>query len=327
MAATREIIISRRALLGGLALALPAPARAQRLSDRTISIIVPFTPASGPDALARIVAQELKSLWGQAVIVENRPGASGNIGAATAARSAPDGHTLVLSVNTFLMNAALYKSLPYDPVKSFDPIIELATGALALAVHPSVNAVNARELIAAAKARPDEILYASPGRGTPHHLAMELFKLNTGAPLRHVPYSGTAGAVTDVLAGHVQCMFIPVHVGLSQAQAGKLRLLGLGSDKRSLLAPDVPTMAEQGISGLDVDLWYGLSAPAGTPPGIIARYNAAVNEILKKPEVKTLFEQQGLTPVGGTPKQLADLIARDLPRWARVVKDAGIALE
>ena len=306
---------------------LAFPAHAQRLSERPIFVVVPFTPGSGPDVLARIVAEELKSRWNQPVVVENKPGASGNIGAAAAARAAPDGHTLVLSVNTFLMNAALYKTLPYDPVKSFEPIVELATGSLVLAVHGSVPVASARELIERAKARPDEITYASPGRGTPQHLAMELFKLTTGASLKHVPYTGSAGAVKDLVGGHVQSMFIPVHTVLPLAEDGQIRLLALGSERRSMLAPTVPTLAEEGVAGFEVDLWYALSAPAGTPKDIVGRYNAVVNEILASPKVKEQFAKQGLVPVGGTPQQLADLIARDLPRWAMVVKSAGISLE
>lgn len=322
-------VLSRRSLILAAAVAAlgAAPAAAQKISDRTITIVVPFTPGSGPDVLARIAAEELRARWGQTVIVDNKPGASGNIGAASAARAAPDGHTLVLSVNTFLMNAALSKNLAYDPVKSFDPIVEIATGALALAVHRSVPVNSAKDLIAAAKAKPDEIAYASPGRGTPHHMAMELFKLNTGAPLRHIPYSGTGPAVNDFVAGTVQAMFIPVHVGLAQAQAGNIRLLALGSDKRSPLAPDVPTLAEQGIEGVEVDLWYALSAPAGTPKELIQRFNATMNEVLQTPRVRELLEKQGLQATGGTPDALAALIARDLPRWQRVVNEGKITAE
>ena len=319
---------TRRMILAGLAAPLlAAGAAAQKLSDRAITIIVPFSPGSGPDILARIAADELRQRWNQPVIVDNKPGASGNIGAGAASRAAPDGHTILLSVNTFLMTAALQKTLPYDPVKSFDPVIELAAGSLALAVHAAVPLADTKAFIAAAKSKPDEMVYSSPGRGTPHHMAMELFKLRTGAGLRHIPYSGTAGAVNDLIAGHVQAMFIPIHVGLQHAQAGKLRLLAIGSAKRSPLAPEVPTLAEQGIDGLDVDLWYGISAPAGTPRAIIDQYNAALNEILASARVRALLQNQGLEPRGGTAQNLVDLIARDQPRWVEVVKSAGIPLE
>jgi tripartite-type tricarboxylate transporter receptor subunit TctC len=303
------------------------PALAQRLSERPIFIIVPFTPGSGPDVLARIVGEEIRKRWNQPVVVDNKPGASGNLGAQAAARAAPDGHTLVLSVNTFLMNAALYKTLNYDPVKSFDPIVELATGSLALAAHPSTPATTTRELIDYAKANPGKLTYASPGRGTPQHLAMELFKLTAGVDLTHVPYTGSAGAVKDLAGGHVNTMFIPVHTVLPLAADNQVRLFAIGSEQRSALAPDVPTLAEQGLSGFEVDLWYALSAPAGTPKDIIDRYNAVVNEILASPDVKEQFAKQGLVPVGGTPQHLADLIAKDLPRWAKVVQEAGITPE
>ena len=322
-------VISRRSLLAALALsaAAPGPGQAQGLSNRNIFIIVPFTPGSGPDVLARIVGEELRKRWNQPVVIENKAGASGNLGAAFAARAEPDGHTILLSVNTFLMNAALYKNLPYDPVKSFAPIVELATGSLVLAVHPSVPVQSTRELIEHAKSKPGQVTYASPGRGTPQHLAMELFKLNAGVDLQHVPYTGSAGAVKDLLGGHVGAMFVPVHTVLPLAADNQVRLLALGSGKRSTLAPDVPTLAEEGVSGLEVDLWYALSAPAGTPKDIIDRYNKVVNEILASPDVRDQFAKQGLVPVGGSPQQLAALIEKDLPRWVKVVKDAGITQE
>jgi tripartite-type tricarboxylate transporter receptor subunit TctC len=321
--------LSRRSLLAALAMSAAAPGltQAQGLSDRNIFIIVPFTPGSGPDVLARIVGEELRKRWNQPVIIDNKPGASGNIGAAAAARTEPDGHTILLSVNTFLMNAALSKSLSYDPVKSFAPIVELATGSLVLAVHPSIPAKSTKELIDYAKANPGQVTYASPGRGTPQHLAMELFKLTAGVDLRHVPYTGSAGAVKDLVGGHVGAMFVPVHTVLPMAAENQVRLLALGSEKRSTLAPNVPTLTEEGVSGFEVDLWYALSAPAGTPKDIIDRYNKVVNEILASPDVRDQFAKQGLVPVGGSPQQLAALIEKDLPRWAKVVKDAGIAQE
>jgi tripartite-type tricarboxylate transporter receptor subunit TctC len=319
----------RAAALIGLALAqlLVGPALAQRLSDRTIFIIVPFTPGTGIDVLARIVGEELRQRWNQPVVIENKPGASGNIGTQAAARAEPDGHTIMMTVNTFVMNASLYKSLPYDPVKSFEPIVEVATGALALAVHPSIAATSVKELIADAKARPAEITYASPGRGTPQHLAMELFKLIAGVDLKHVPYTGSAGAVKDLVGGHIKAMFIPVHTVLPLAQDRQVRVLAIGSERRSGLAPNVPTLAEEGMTGFDVDLWYGLLATAGTPKEIVGRYNAAVNEILASPRINEALEKQGLIAVGGAPERLRDLVAADLARWARVVKDAGITAE
>jgi len=306
---------------------LPRPLAAQKLSDRPITIVVPFTAGTGIDILARILGEELQQRWGQAVTIENRPGASGNIGSQYAATRAPDGHTIMMTVNTFVMNVGLFKNVPYDPQKSFAPIAEVATGALALAVHPSVAAPSAQALVALAKANPGKITYASPGRGTPQHLAMELLKLTAQIDLVHVPYSGSAGAVRDLVGGHVGAMFIPLHTVLPLSQDNQVRVLAIGSEKRSSLAPQVPTLAEAGVTGFEVDLWYALLAPAGTPADIVARYNKVVNEILSLPKVREALEKQGLTPRGGAPEQLARLIASDHARWAKVVKEAGITAE
>ena len=304
---------------------LPRPAAAEKLSDRAITIVVPFTAGTGIDILARILGEELQQRWGQAVTIENRPGASGNIGSHYAATRAPDGHTIMMTVNTFVMNVSLFKAVPYDPQKSFAPIAEVATGALALAVHPSVAAPSAQALVALARANPGKITYASPGRGTPQHLAMELLKLTAQIDLVHVPYSGSAGAVRDLVGGHVGAMFIPLHTVLPLAREQQLRLLAVGSDVRSTLAPEVPTFAEEGLAGINIDLWYALLAPADTPPEIVGRYNGVVNDMLRTPKVRDALTQQGLTARGGSPADLAQLIANDLARWAKVVKDAKIA--
>jgi tripartite-type tricarboxylate transporter receptor subunit TctC len=319
--------LTRRALVGVALSPLAAPAVHARISDRTIRVIVPFTAGSGPDLLARLAADELRQRWNQTTIVDNRPGASGNIGALAAARSAPDGHTLLLYVNTVLMTAPLTRDLQYDPIRSFEPIALIARGSLALSVHSSVEVNDAGSLVRTSIARPNDIRYASPGRGTPHHLAMELFKLRTGARMDHVPYNGTAGAVNDLIGGHVQSMFIPIHVGLQHAQSGRIRLLGVGSGQRTSLAPNVPTLAEQGIRDAEVDLWYGLAAPAGTPSDLIRQFNAAMNEMLADQRVRGLLQTQGLDGAGGTPGDLAALVAADAPRWAQVIQSAGITAE
>src|SRR3954467_11881521 len=223
---------SRRALLGMLAATLaPLPALAQS-PHHPIHFFVPFTAGTGPDLLARILGEELRQRWNQAVIVENKPGASGNIGTQAAARAEPDGQTLLVTVNTFVMNASLYKSIPYDPETSFVPIAEIATGVLALVVHPSLNVASFAEFIAAARARPGAINYASPGRGTPQHLAMELLKLTAQIDLTHIPYAGSAGAIKDLAGGHVQAMFLPVHTALPLAASGDIKILAVGSEAR-----------------------------------------------------------------------------------------------
>ena len=315
------------AVVLAVAALMPGSLEAQRLSERPIMMIVPFTPGTGPDALARTVGEELKQRWNQPVIVDNKPGASGNIGTQAAARAAPDGHTLMMTVNTFVMNASLFKSLPYDPQTSFVPIVEVATGALALVVHPSLGATSARAFIDAAKARPSEINYASPGRGTPQHLAMELFKLTAGIDVKHVPFAGSAGAVQNLVGGHVSAMFLPLHTALPLAQDNQIRILAIGSAQRSPQAPDVPTLAEAGMPEFDVDLWYGIFAPAGTPRETVDRYNAAFNEILASAKVREALLKQGLVAVGGPPERLEALVAKDQPRWVKVVKDAAISAE
>ena len=317
---------SRRTLLAMLSATAFTPALAQS-PHQTIHLFVPFTAGTGPDLLGRILGEELRQRWNQAVIVENKPGASGNIGTLAAARAEPDGNTLLVTVNTFVMNASLYRSIPYDPETSFVPIAEIATGVLALVVHPSLGVATFAEFVAVARAKPGAFNYASPGRGTPQHLAMELLKLTAQIDLTHIPYAGSAGAVKDLAGGHVSAMFLPVHTALPLAASGDIRILAVGSEKRAHQAPQVPTLAELGVAGFDVDLWYAVLAPSGTPKEIVGRYNAALNEILAEPNVRTLLDRQGLVAQGGPPERLAELIAKDRARWARVVKDAGISAE
>jgi tripartite-type tricarboxylate transporter receptor subunit TctC len=316
-------------MLGILASAfvLRGQSLAQGQSQQTIRLNVPFTAGTGPDLLARILSEELRQRWNQPVIVENKPGASGNIGTQAAARAAPDGQTLLVTVNTFVMNASLYRSIPYDPETSFVPIAEIATGVLALVVHPSLNVSTFSELMALARSKPGDINYASPGRGTPQHLAMELLELTAQINLTHVPYAGSAGAVKDLAGGHVSAMFLPIHTALPLAEAGQIRILAVGSQARAQQAAQVPTLAELGVTGFDVDLWYAVLAPAGTPREIVDRYNAVFNEILAQPGVRAVLDRQGLIARGGRPEQLAELIARDRLRWAKVVKDAEITSE
>jgi tripartite-type tricarboxylate transporter receptor subunit TctC len=320
---------SRRTVLGILAIALAPvmPGLALGQSQQTIRLNVPFSAGTGPDLLARILGEELRQRWNQSVIVENKPGASGNIGTQAAARAAPDGQTLLVTVNTFVMNASLYKSIPYDPETSFVPIAEIATGVLALVVHPSLNVSTFPELIALARSKPGEINYASPGRGTPQHLAMELLKLTAQINLTHVPYAGSAGAVKDIAGGHVSAMFLPIHTALPLAETGQIRILAVGSQVRAQQAAQVPTLAELGVTDFDVDLWYAVLAPAGTPKDVVDRYNAVFNEILAQPSVRTVLERQGLIAHGGPSERLAALIAKDRVRWAKVVKDAEITSE
>jgi tripartite-type tricarboxylate transporter receptor subunit TctC len=326
-----DIRLMRRWMLrGALAiaatLAAPLPSKAQT-AGRTITIVVPFTPGTGPDILARTIGEEIQRRWNQPVVVDNKPGASGNIGTQVVARAAPDGLTLLMTSNPFTANISLIKDVPYDPIKSFAPIIAPGYGVLALAVHPSLPVTSMQEFIDYAKAHPNEIDYGSPGIGTPHHLAMELFKLSSKIDLRHIPYRGSAGAVTDLLGGHVKSGFMAVHLALPLVENKQVRLLGVASLERAKVAPEVPTLDAQGLTGFEVNLWYGLLAPAGTPREIVMRYNAAVTEILQEPRIVETLAKQGLTVAAGTPEQFGQFIAADMAKWQKVVKDAGITAQ
>jgi tripartite-type tricarboxylate transporter receptor subunit TctC len=322
-----SIFVRRAAVIAGMAaVAAFAGAGAAHAQDksRPITFVVPYTPGSGPDILARTLGEEIQRRWNQNVVVENKPGASGNIGTQFVARAEPDGNTIAVISNPFTANISLLKNVPYDPVKSFEPIIEPVIGSLALTVNEAVPAKDVKEFVAYLKSHPDDVTYSSPGIGTPHHLAMELLNSLTGTKARHIPYRGSAGATQDLVAGHVQAGFQAVHVVKPLVGGGHVRLLGLGSLKRSDVAPDLPTLDEQGIKGFEVDLWYGILAPAGTPKDVIARYNTAFNEILRDPKIKASLTGQGFATVGGTPEALGKFIAADVVKWQKVVKDAGI---
>jgi tripartite-type tricarboxylate transporter receptor subunit TctC len=310
------------------ALALTLNVASAQTPGRTITIVVPFTPGSNTvDIIARILAEEMKQRLGQPVIIDNKPGASGNIGAQAVATAAPDGHTLLMSGSPLTQNAGLFKSLPYDPLKSFSPIIYTSDVNIALVVHPSVPVASAQAFVDYLKSRPGQLNYSSPGHGTPHHLSMELFKLATGTSLQHVPARGSAPAVQDLVGGHVSAMFLPISVALPLAKSNQIKLLAVASPSRLKFAPDVPTLAEQGVKGVEVVIWYGMLGPAGMPPELVQRYNMLTNEILRSSEVAEKFAKQGIDPVGGTAEQLSQFIADDVAKWLKIVKDAGIAAQ
>jgi tripartite-type tricarboxylate transporter receptor subunit TctC len=302
-------------------------AGAQGLSSRPITIVVPYSPGTGPDVIARNIGEELQKRWNQAIVIDNKAGATGNIGTQIVARAAPDGHTLLMTSNPFTTNVSLFSNVPYDPIKSFAPIIGLGAGALALCVHPSVPANNVEEFIAYARMHPGELNYGSPGIGGPHHLAMERLKQVTHIDIKHVPYRGSAGATQDIVGGHVTGGFLSLSIAAPLAQSNSLRILGVASKERVPTAPELPTLAEQGLDGVEAELWFGLLAPAGTPHQIIARYNDAINEIVREPHVIELAAKQGIQIRGGTPEQLAEFLVRDIATWRIVVKEAGIKTE
>jgi len=308
-----------------LLLLFAAGAQAQ-YPDRAIKLVVPFTPGTGIDILARTWGQKLQERLKVPVVIENRPGASGNIGTEAVAKAPADGYTLLMTATTLVQSAVLYKAVPYDP-RAMTPIGIAAIGNLALVANPSVPARSVAELVALAKAQPGKLNYASPGNGTPHHLAMELLKQHFGLQMVHVPYKGSAGAVTDLLGGQIQLMFLPVHVALPQVQAGKLNMLASGGAQRSPATPNVPSLAEAGVKDIDVDIWYALLGPAGLPQNVVALLNGELIAILSDPAVRAGLLKQGLSPLTGTPAQLAKLIEADLERWGRLVREAGITAD
>ena len=295
--------------------------------DQPIRIVVPFTPAGGPDMIARFLAEALAPRLGQSAVVENMPGASGNIGSNVVAKAKPDGHTLMLSVNTLVMNASLFRNLPYDPVQDFRAITLAAWGTLALVAHPKQQVHTVADFVALAKRADKPLAYASPGVGTPHHLAMEFLQSETGITLMHVPYKGSAGAVQDLLGGQIGFMFLPVHIAATYVKSGRLDALAVGSAARNAVLPEVPTLIEQGVKDANIDMWYGLFAPKGTDDAVVARLNAEAVAILKSEEARSSFAKQGLVAAHSTPDEFAQLVAQDNGRWRKLIQSRGISAE
>ena len=292
--------------------------------QRNVQIVVPYTPGTGADLLARTFGPRLAERWKVGVITDNRPGATGNIGADFVAKAAPDGHTVLFTATSFGMTPAVYLKLPFDPVKSFSPVVLIATSGLGLVVHPQLPAKSLREFIQLAKRRPGDLLYSSPGNGGPQHLTMELLKLEAGIDIVHVPYKGLAGAITDVMGGHVQAMVSALQTAHPYVTGGRLRMIGVMSTQRSPAFPDVPTFKEQGQPKIEVYTWYAAFAPAGTPAPVIAKLNGDINAVLQQPDLRDTFVKQGLTVAGGPPDALDVLVKSELARWSRVVKAAKI---
>jgi tripartite-type tricarboxylate transporter receptor subunit TctC len=311
-----------RWILAALAL-LCGSALAQDYPSRPVHLVVPYTPGTGADILARLIGLKLSERWKTAVITDNRPGATGNIGAEAVAKSPPDGYAVLFAATSFAANHAMTRT-PYDPQTSFAPVALVATSSLAVLVNPELPARNMREFIALAKARPGRLHYGSPGTGGVQHLAMELIKLETGIDVVHVPYKGLGGAVSDTIAGHVQATVVALQSAAPHVQSGKLRMIAVLSAARAAAFPDVPTLKEQGLPDVEIDTWYAAFAPAGTPPAVIQKLNAGINDALSDPSIKTSLEKQGMLPVGGDPARLERLLKNELARWARVVNASGI---
>jgi tripartite-type tricarboxylate transporter receptor subunit TctC len=322
------IRLRQRAALGALTLLLAAGAWAQAYPTKPIRLVVPFPAAGTTDILAREVAQRLSVSFGQSVIVDNRPGAAGNIGSDLVAKSAPDGYTLLMgTVGTHAINPSLYAKMPYDHVKDFVPIVLVAGVPNVLEVTPSLPVNSVADLIKLAKEKPGQLNFASSGSGTSIHLSGELFKTMAGVDMMHVPYKGSAPAVTDLMGGQVQLMFDNLPSSLAQIKAGKLRAIAVTSAERAPALPNIPTIAESGLPGFEASSWFGLLAPSGTPAAVVARINADVNQWLQTAEAKEKLLAQGAAPAGGTPEQFAAHIRAETEKWAKVVKVSGAKVD
>ena len=313
----------------GVVLALLAiSTAAQEYPSRPVRWIVPFAPGGPTDIMSRAIGEKLTQQWGQQLVLDNRGGAGGNIGAELVAKSAPDGYTVMIGhVGTHAINSALYPKMSYDPVRDFAPITLIATLPLALVVHPSVPSKSVRELVAQAKASPNKLNFASAGNGGPTHLAGELFKSMAKLDIVHVPYKGNAAALTELIGGQVQMMFSNFLTSMPHVRTGKLRALAVSTAKRSAQAPELPTVAEGGVPGYDVTPWYGILAPASTPRAIVMKWNQAVARIVALPDVQQRFVGQGIDLTSSTPEQFAALIKSEIPKWARVVKESGAKVD
>ena len=317
------------AMLAAAALMAPGavPVHAQGYPLRPVRIIVPQSAGGSTDVVARVIAQRLTDALGQSVIVDNRPGAGSINGTDLVAKATPDGHTLLAVAASFTINPSLHKSLPFHPIDDFAPVTQLAALPHVLVVHPSVPAKSVKELIALVRARPGQINYASSGIATSTHLAAELFKHMTGTDMVNVPYKGGAPAMVAMLAGECQVNFATISTALPQIRAGKLRALAVSTRKRSVAAPEYPTIAESGVPGYDHSSWVGFLAPAKTPQPVIARLHAESVKIVHAPDVKAVLLKDGLEAIGDAPKEFGDLIKAEVAKWAKVVKAAGIKAE
>lgn len=316
-----------RILLAGIALLVPAASHAQAYPSRPITLVVPFAPGGGTDSLARELAKLMQDKLGQPVVVDNRGGAGGAIAAAQVAQAKPDGHTLLFVTSTFVTVAATDRKLSYDILRDFTPIALLGRGPLLLVVNKDLPVTSVRELVDAAKHKPDAFNYVSAGQGSINHLSGELFVQRTGARMTHVPYKGSGPATLDLIGGQAQVFFATVPTILGQVKGGKVRLLAATSAKRSPLFPDVPTVQESGVKDFTVETWWGIVGPANLPPEIVATLNQAINASAGSAEMKKRFESEGADPFVGKPGDLGAQLARELEGWRRVVREGGLKID
>ncbi|MFO1312242.1 MAG: tripartite tricarboxylate transporter substrate binding protein [Burkholderiales bacterium] len=312
-----------------LAVGFPlAHAQAPAYPTKPVKLVVPFPPGGSLDIAGRLIAQKLTEMWGQSVVVENKPGAGGNIGADFVAKSPPDGYTILLgALSTHAVNPSLYKTMPYDAAKDFAPITLIAITPNVLVVNASLPVNSAKEFIAYAKANPGKLSFGSGSNGSAGHLAGELFKVETNTDAVHVPFKGGAPATQALLAGDTQFMFDNLANAMAQVKAGKIKALAVTTAQRSSLVPELPTMAEAGLPGFDISTWYGLFAPAGTPPSIVAKWNADVTKILTSADVRAKLVADGADPSPDTPEQFREFIAKELAKYARIVKASGAKVD
>lgn len=295
---------------------------------KTIRMIVPSAPGSGPDIMARLIGQKLTEAWGQQVVVEARPGAGGIIGSEAAAKAAPDGYTLIMgNAGSHSVNPSLYRKLPYDPLKDFAPVALVSSAPNILIVHPSVPVKSAKELIALAKARPGELTFGSGGNGSTAHLSGEMFRTLAGIRIVHVPFKGAPAAVLGVITGEISMAILNLPPALPHVRSGKLKALGVSTPKRSAAVPDLPTIAESGLPGYSATAWYGVLAPAGTPRGIILKLNAEIVKSLGTEEMKKRIAADGGEVIGSTPEEFTTVMKTDIAKWAKVVKDSGAQVD
>ena len=320
----RSLLALAGLMLGGLCTGALAQSA---YPTQNIKIVVPFTPGTGMDTIARVVAPRLAERLGQSVVVQNQPGASGNIGADAVAKSTPDGYTILMGANTMLMASQMYKSVSFDPVKDFSSVSMAAYGSLMLVAHPKTGIKTVAELVSQVRAKPGSVSFGSPGVGTPHHMAMELFKLETNTFMLHVPYRGSAGYTQDLLGGELNVGFLPVHIAQGFVKNGRLNALAVGSPKRHPVALDVPTFEEMGVKRIDVDLWYAFFVPSKTPPAVVSRLNTEMAAILRQADVKEILGKAGLDAVASTPPELAAIVAKDYPRWGAVIRTKQISAD
>jgi tripartite-type tricarboxylate transporter receptor subunit TctC len=323
----RERIISRPAVIFLAAAALTGQAMAQQYPVKAIRIVVPFPAGGTSDILSRAIGQKLTEEWKQPVIVDNRPGASANIGADIVVKSPPDGYTLLCASTIHTINPSLYSKLSYDPVRDFTPITLIAATSQVLAVHPSVPVKTVKEFIAYAKKRPGQLHYSSAGNGSQPHLTAEMFRARTGIDIVHVPYKGAPPQLADLIAGHVALTFATSPTAVPQVRAGKLRALGVSTAKRIAALPDVPTIAEAGVPGFEASGANGLVGPAGMPAAVVERLNAAVVRIVKEPAMSKYLSDQGAEPWTTTPGEYAAYIKSEVAKWAKAVKDSGARID